>query len=82
MRDRGSSSLRLINLVKTGGHTNVYKESGAALIPFIIFIVLLVGSGIVLSLMGVERPFYQVPASVAVFGGDRHCLCYLQRNSR
>ena len=45
----------------------VYKESGVALIPFIIFIVLLVGSGIVLSLMGVERPFYQVPASVAVF---------------
>ena len=44
-----------------------YKESGLALVPFIIFIVLLVGSGIVLSMLGVERPFYQVPASVAVF---------------
>lgn len=45
----------------------VYKESGVALIPFAIFIVLLVGSGIVLGMLGVERPFYQVPASVAVF---------------
>lgn len=35
----------------------VYKESGVALIPFAIFIVLLVGSGIVLGMLGVERPF-------------------------
>lgn len=44
-----------------------YKESGLSLIPFLAFIILLVGSGIVLSIMGVERPFYQMPASVAVF---------------
>ena len=48
-------------------NTKEYKESGIALIPFLIFIVLLVGSGIVLGMLGVERPFYQVPASVAVF---------------
>lgn len=48
-------------------NNNVKKKSGMSLIPFLIFIVLLVGSGIVLSIMGVERPFYQVPASVAVF---------------
>ena len=48
-------------------NNNVKKESGMSLIPFLIFIVLLVGSGIVRSIMGVERPFYQVPASVAVF---------------
>lgn len=44
-----------------------YKESALSLIPFLAFIILLVGSGIVLSIMGVERPFYQMPASVAVF---------------
>lgn len=35
-----------------------YKESGLSLIPFLAFIILLVGSGIVLSIMGVERPFW------------------------
>ena len=34
-----------------------YKESGLSLIPFLAFIILLVGSGIVLSIMGVERHF-------------------------
>ncbi len=43
------------------------RESGLALVPFLIFIVLLVGSGLVLNAIGVERAFYQVPASVAVF---------------
>lgn len=44
-----------------------YKESGLALIPFAMFIVLLVGGGLVLNASGGgERAFYQIPASVAV----------------
>ncbi len=43
------------------------KQGGKALIPFLVFILISVGSGIILNMMGVERPFYQIPASVAVF---------------
>lgn len=43
------------------------RENGLSLIPLLLFIILLVGSGIVLSGMGVEGPFYKIPASVALF---------------
>lgn len=43
------------------------KESGIALIPFAVFILLIVGTGIILDKMGVEQPFYQLPASTAAF---------------
>lgn len=43
------------------------KESGISLIPFAIFILILVGSGAILSLLGVEKPFYQIPAPFGVF---------------
>ena len=34
------------------------RESGIALIPFAIFIFLIVGTGIILDKMGVNQPFY------------------------
>lgn len=43
------------------------KSSGLALIPFLVFVGLTVGTGIILNSMGVERAFYQLPASVGVF---------------
>lgn len=43
------------------------KPNGLALLPFLIFIAILLGSGLIFNSMGVEKPFYQIPASVAVF---------------
>ncbi len=45
------------------------KANGAALIPFLVFIVLYLGAGIVLNVMGVEMAFYQFPAPVAAIVG-------------
>lgn len=39
------------------------------LIPFLVFIGLYLGSGIILDSMGVELAFYQLPAPVAIFPG-------------
>lgn len=49
------------------GNDTKERESGIALIPFAIFIFLIVGTGIILDKMGVEQPFYQLPASTAAF---------------
>ncbi len=38
----------------------------AALLPFAVFLLLFLGTGIVLSLQGVEFAFYQLPASIAI----------------
>lgn len=43
--------------------------SGIALIPFIVFIGVYLGSGLILQAKGVEMAFYQFPAPVAVFCG-------------
>lgn len=43
------------------------RNGGIALIPFGLFIFLIVGTGIILDRMGVEKPFYQLPASTAAF---------------
>jgi Na+/H+ antiporter NhaC len=43
------------------------KSSGLALIPFLVFIVIYLGAGIVLQSRGVEMAFYQFPAVVAMF---------------
>lgn len=48
---------------------NKPESSGKALIPFVVFIAVYLGSGIVLQLKGVEMTFYQVPAPVAVLCG-------------
>jgi len=46
---------------------NNKKSSGLALIPFLVFIVIYLGAGIVLQSRGVEMAFYQFPAVVAMF---------------
>ncbi|NMD37995.1 MAG: Na+/H+ antiporter NhaC family protein [Christensenellaceae bacterium] len=46
---------------------NTKKLGGLSLIPFLVFIVLLLGSGIIYSIQGVDRPFYQIPAGASLF---------------
>lgn len=48
---------------------NKVKANGIALIPFIVFIGVYLGVGLVLQARGVEMAFYQFPAPVAVFCG-------------
>ena len=43
------------------------KSSGAALIPFLVFIIIYLGAGIILQSKGVEMAFYQFPAVAAMF---------------
>ncbi len=45
------------------------KSNGIALLPFLIFIVLYLGSGIILQSKGVEMAFYQFPAPTACLIG-------------
>ena len=40
-----------------------------ALTPLLIFISIMIGTGIILSINGVQKPFHQLPASVALFIG-------------
>ncbi|HCT65527.1 MAG TPA: sodium:proton antiporter [Lachnospiraceae bacterium] len=49
--------------------SNKIKSNGYALIPFIVFIVLYLGVGIVLQMRGVDMAFYQFPAPVAIIVG-------------
>ncbi|MBE6067725.1 MAG: Na+/H+ antiporter NhaC family protein [Clostridium lundense] len=44
-------------------------SSGKALIPFVIFIAVYLGSGLILQSKGTEMAFYQLPAPVAAFCG-------------
>ncbi|GAA0181657.1 Na+/H+ antiporter NhaC family protein [Clostridium sediminicola] len=48
---------------------NKVKANGKALIPFLVFIVVYLSSGIILQSKGVEMAFYQFPAPVAIFCG-------------
>ncbi|ARK25370.1 sodium:proton antiporter [Sporosarcina sp. P37] len=41
--------------------------NGLALLPLLIFIGLMVGTGIILTFVGVEKPFHQIPPSAALF---------------
>ena len=50
-------------------NSNVVKGNGKALIPFLVFILIYLGSGIILQFKGVDMAFYQFPAPVAVFCG-------------
>ena len=45
------------------------KNSAKALIPFLVFIIIYLSTGIILQLRGVEMAFYQLPAPIAVFIG-------------
>ena len=38
------------------------KSSGKALIPFLIFILVYMGTGLILQFQGVDMAFYQLPA--------------------
>ena len=45
------------------------QPNGKALIPFLVFIAIYLGVGLVLEFSGVEMAFYQMPAPVAVLIG-------------
>ena len=45
---------------------NTTKARGSALIPFLVFILIYLGAGIILQAQGVEMAFYQFPAPVAI----------------
>lgn len=45
------------------------KANGSALIPFIVFIGIYLGVGVILEMQGVEMAFYQLPAPVAALIG-------------
>ena len=46
--------------------TTAVKSNGLALIPFLVFIVIYLGAGIILQAQGVEMAFYQFPSVVAI----------------
>ena len=46
--------------------TNQAKPNAVALIPFIVFVAVYLGSGIILDMSGMEMAFYQFPAPLAV----------------
>ena len=46
---------------------NKKKSNGLALVPFLVFIAIYLGAGIILQNKGVEMAFYQFPAVVAMF---------------
>ncbi|MCY6485946.1 Na+/H+ antiporter NhaC family protein [Clostridium aestuarii] len=48
---------------------NIPISNGKALIPFVVFIAVYLGSGLILQAKGVKMAFYQLPAPVAVFAG-------------
>lgn len=45
------------------------KSKGSALIPFLVFIVVYLGTGIILTIQGVDMAFYQLPLPIAVLCG-------------
>ncbi|WP_455580498.1 Na+/H+ antiporter NhaC family protein [Dysosmobacter sp.] len=47
--------------------TDIRKANGLALLPFVAFIVVFLGSGIILSFQGVFKPFSQFPPLAAAF---------------
>lgn len=48
-------------------HTLNKKGSGLALVPFLVFVVIYLGAGLVLQSQGVEMAFYQFPSVTAMF---------------
>lgn len=47
-------------------HSNTSKSSIIALLPFIVFLGVFLGTGIILTFQGVDFAFYQLPASIAI----------------
>lgn len=50
-------------------NSNMVQSNPVALIPFAVFILIYLGSGLILQAKGVEMAFYQFPAPTAVFIG-------------
>ena len=46
---------------------NNRKSSGLALLPFLVFIVVYLGAGLIFQAQGVELAFYQFPSVSAMF---------------
>lgn len=61
-------------------NNNSVKASGKALIPFLVFVSIYLGSGIILQAQGVEMAFYQLPAPVAIFCGIISAFFILKGN--
>ena len=53
---------------------NQVKASFKGLIPFIVFIVIYLGAGMILQSQGVELAFYQLPGPVAAAAGFCKCV--------
>ena len=47
-------------------HRKPNKQSIIALLPFMVFLGIFLGTGIILTLQGTEFAFYQLPASIAI----------------
>jgi len=47
-------------------HSKSNNKSMVALLPFLVFLGVFLGTGVILSLQGVEFAFYQLPASIAI----------------
>ncbi len=58
-----------VDEIKISGDENEVKPCGRALIPFLVFVGVYLGSGIILQARGVEMAFYQFPAPLAVVIG-------------
>jgi len=56
-------------LLFKGGYMEEKKSSFVGLVPFIVFILIYLGTGIILKMKGVPMAFYQLPAPVAIFVG-------------
>ncbi len=50
----------------TGEQPTPNKQNMIALLPFLVFLGIFLGTGIILTLQGVEFAFYQLPASIAI----------------
>lgn len=48
-------------------HTLNKKGNGLALVPFLVFVVIYLGAGLILQAQGVEMAFYQFPSVTAMF---------------
>ena len=55
--------------VHSNTNKNTNKRSIIALLPFIVFLGVFLGTGIILTLQGVEFAFYQLLASIAIIPG-------------
>ena len=51
--------------------SQVVKPNGLALVPFLVFVIVYLGSGIILDMSGMEMAFYQFPAPLAAAIGAK-----------